>query len=65
MKFGNRLKMYRKKLNETQSSISLKSSIPQTTISDWENNKYEPTVSDVLALSKALNVTVSELLDGY
>lgn len=64
MTFGKRLRFYRqqKKKPMTQKDLERESGIPQTTISDWENDKSEPTASDIVKLAAALGVTVNELL---
>lgn len=62
MKLGARLKKYRELIKCSQSDISKKTHIPQTTISDWELSKSEPNASDLLKLSNALGVDVTTLL---
>jgi len=63
MKFGERIKTLRVLSKKSQTCVSTETGIPQTTISDWENDKSEPTVSDTKKLAVALNVSVAELLD--
>ena len=62
--FGQILKKIRTSKNLSQTELSKKTGFPQTTISDWENNKYLPDVMDALKLSAALKVTLSQLLNG-
>lgn len=62
MTFGSRMREFRTGLNQSQAIIASKTGIPQTTISDWENDKSEPTVSDIMKLSSALGVSISKLL---
>jgi len=68
MTLGARLRGMRKVAKESQIGLSIKTGIPQTTISDWENDKSEPTASDIVKLATALGVTITELLgesDGH
>lgn len=61
--FGERLRMYRKRAGQSQMAISKLTEISQTTISDWENNKTEPMISDIFALARVFGISVSELLE--
>jgi transcriptional regulator with XRE-family HTH domain len=62
MTLGSRIKFFRNQLRMSQKDIEMKTNIPQTTLSGWENDKYEPTLSDAKKLATALGVTVSDLL---
>lgn len=61
-RFGERLRMYRKRSGKSQMRVSHETDIPQTTISDWENSKTEPMVSDLVALAQVFGITVSALV---
>lgn len=61
-RFGERLRMYRKRSGKSQMTVSQETDIPQTTISDWENSKTEPMVSDLVALANVFGITVSALI---
>jgi transcriptional regulator with XRE-family HTH domain len=61
--FGTKLRYLRKQLNISQQKLGEKTGIPQTTISDWENNKYLPDINDAAKLAAALKVTLTELLE--
>jgi Predicted transcriptional regulators len=62
MTLGQRIKLYRKQAKKSQKDIEQEAQIPQTTLSGWENDKSEPTVSDAIKLAKALKVSVTELI---
>lgn len=62
MTIGQRLKIFRRKIRKSQKDIEGEVGIPQTTLSGWENDISEPTASDIVKLSTALCVTVTELL---
>lgn len=59
--FSQRLKKYRKKIG-SQKDLSAKSGIPQTTLSNWEIGRSEPTVTEIVKLAFALGVSFEELL---
>ena len=61
--FGTKIRYLRKKLNLSQQKLGEKINIPQTTISDWENNKYLPDINEAVKLAAALGVSVTELLE--
>lgn len=61
MDFGKRIHSLRLKLGKSQKMIEGETGIPQRTLSDWENSKSEPCVSDIIKLAVAFNVTVAEL----
>lgn len=62
MTFGKNLLYFRKKRGLSQTDLSKLCKIPQTTISDWEREKSEPGIAQALTLSKALNISISELV---
>lgn len=57
----NKLYFYRKKSGYSQSDLSKLTGIPQTTISGWEHDIGEPTISKAYLLANVLCVTVEEL----
>ncbi|MFA7136194.1 MAG: helix-turn-helix transcriptional regulator [Bacteroidales bacterium] len=61
--FGTKLRYLRKQLNISQQKLGEETGIPQTTISDWENNKYLPNINEAVKLAAALGVTLTELLE--
>lgn len=63
MTFGERLKAIRKKARLTQEKLADLIGVHETTIRRWENQGYNPRVEEVKALSKALNISESDLLN--
>ena len=62
MTFGQNLKKFRHEKNISQTKLFQKTGFPQTTISDWENNKYLPNIVEAQKLAKVLGVRLSKLL---
>ena len=62
MTFGKRIYSLRIKIGKSQKRIEAETSIPQRTLSDWENDKSEPCVSDAVKLASALGISISELI---
>jgi transcriptional regulator with XRE-family HTH domain len=63
IKFGKILKKIRASKKMSQAELSKKTGFPQTTISDWETDKYSPDIMEARKLAAALGVPFSELLD--
>ncbi|SFM26283.1 helix-turn-helix domain-containing protein [Pelosinus propionicus] len=64
MTFGENLRKIRKEKKISQIMLYKKTGFPQTTISDWENNKYLPDVMEALKLAAVLKINLSQLLNG-
>jgi transcriptional regulator with XRE-family HTH domain len=62
--FGEALRRLRKDKRLSQSGLSALTDIPQTTISDLENDKYYADISQARKLASALDVSVSDFLEG-
>lgn len=62
--FGDNLREARKAKNLTQESLADDIETTQQYIREWERNKSEPTLSFILKLLKALDISFDELLDG-
>ena len=62
--FGENLKYERKLAGLTQVQLAEKLHIPQQQLSQWECNQVSPTVSSIIALVKALDISYDELFDG-
>lgn len=60
--FGLNIKQFRGAAGMSQAVLALKVGVTQQTISNWENGMGEPSASELLALSVALNVDLKELL---
>ena len=63
MSFGKNLQLMRKKRGFTQSTLSNETGIPQTTISGWETEKYEPGITEAALLARALKCSLDNLVD--
>ncbi len=61
--FGTKMRYLRKKIKLSQQKLGEEINIPQTTISDWENNKYLPNINEAVKLAAALGVSVAELIE--
>lgn len=66
MKFnlGNNIQCFRKKRNLTLKALGEKVGYAENSVWQWENNKREPNIQTLLHLSKALNISIIELLGG-
>ena len=60
--FPNRLKEKRKSKGYTQEQISKLLNIGQSAYAKWENGRTEPTLENIVKLSKILDTTTDELL---
>lgn len=61
--FGNNLKRLRINANLSQENLANDSDIPLSQIGRIERGEINTTISTVLVISKALNLTVSTLFD--
>lgn len=62
--FGDNLKRERTLCGFTQQTLADKIGIKQQQLSEWECDKVEPTVSNIVAIARALDVSYDELFDG-
>lgn len=62
--FGENLKYERIMRGLTQTELANRLGIKQQQISEWECDKVEPTLYNILALIRALNTDFDELTDG-
>lgn len=62
--FGENLKNERKLCGYTQTQLAEKLGIKQQQLSEWERNKVEPTLYNILAIIRALDITFEDLVDG-
>lgn len=60
--FAQNLKSLRKEKNLTQPQLAEKLHISKGMISFWENEKYEPTASNIIAVAEFFNVSIDDLL---
>ena len=61
---GDFIKELRKEKNLTQKELGSLIDVDDKTISKWERGVYLPDITILISLSKALGVTVDELLEG-
>lgn len=61
--FGKRIKLFRKKMNLTQSEVAAKIRVSEQAVSKWENGSALPDVCNLKLLAKLLHVSVDTLLD--
>ena len=64
IQFINRLKSIMSERKITQSELSKRTGIRQSSISDWLNDRYEPKQDKIYLIAQALGVSPSWLL-GY
>ncbi len=61
---GNKILTLRKKQGLSQEQLGEKVNVTRQTISNWELNETTPNPEQLKLLSKALNVSIDELLDN-
>ena len=61
---GQTIKMLREKKNMTQAKLAEMLSVSDKAISKWETGKGFPDITLLEPLSKALGVSVAELMNG-
>jgi transcriptional regulator with XRE-family HTH domain len=57
-----KIREFRKNAKLSQLGLSKKIGIPQTTLSDFENGKTEPTISNLLKIAEGLGVTINDFI---
>ena len=62
MAFSTKLKQLRMASKLSQRQLSKLVDIPQTTLSDLENGKYEPVLSVARKIAKCFNKKIDELV---
>ena len=62
--FGENLKETRISYKLNQKEFAKLIGTTQQRISEWETNKVEPTLFNIIKITKVLNVTFEELIDG-
>ena len=61
-KFGRNLKLLRKENHLSQAKLAGMMEVTQQCISEWENEKIEPTLSNLWILSDIFDITIDELV---
>lgn len=62
MGFAHNLKLLRKKANLSQQELAKEIHVPQTTISDLENGKYDPSLSIAYKVASYFRVSIDSLV---
>ena len=63
-KIGKFILENRKKKNLTQSELAKRLKVSNHTISNWENGKSMPSYELLIPLTKELNISITELING-
>lgn len=61
--FGENLKNERQLAGFTQRDLAKAINVKQQQVSQWECNKVEPTLYNIVAIIKALNISFEDLID--
>lgn len=61
--FGENLKKERQLAGFTQGDLAKAIGVKQQQVSQWERNKVEPTLYNIIAILKALNISFDDLID--
>lgn len=62
MTLGQRISLYRKKLNISQEELGARLGVSRQAVSKWESGASDPSTSNLLALAKRYGVPAEELL---
>jgi len=62
--FGKNLKNLRKLNKLSQKDFAMKMNTTQQRVSEWECDKVEPSLYNIIKIIKLLNTTFEELTDG-
>ncbi len=60
--FSKNLKTLRTENNLSQPELAKRLNVSKAMISFWENAKYEPTASNIIAVAKFFGITIDDLL---
>ena len=61
--FGEKLKFERQQAGMTQKELAEAIGVKQQQLSQWECDKVEPTLSNIVALLKALRISLEDLVE--
>lgn len=64
MSIGEKIQLYRKKLNMSQEELSKKLFVSRQTISLWEKGETVPTIDNLLRLKEIFDVSIDMILDA-
>jgi len=60
--FANNLRVLRKEKGLSQPELAKELNVSKGMISFWENEKYEPTASNIISVAKFFNISIDDLL---
>ena len=63
--FGENLKFERQQAELSQSELAAKIGVKQQQLSQWECDKVEPTLYNIIAILKILNIAFEDLVDEW
>jgi transcriptional regulator with XRE-family HTH domain len=63
MNIGESIKRHRKRLKITREALAAKAGVSERSLYSYEANKQSPTLTQIEAIAKALQLSPSELLD--
>ena len=61
---GENLKRARISCGYSQAEFAKKIKTTQQRVSEWECNKVEPTLFNIIAITRTLDITFEDLIDG-
>lgn len=62
--FGENLKLERQNAGFSQKKFAQILGTTQQRVSEWETNKVEPTLSNIISIIKTLNITFEDLIEN-
>ena len=62
--FGTNLKIIRKNRNISQQEFAMRMKTTQQRVSEWECDKIEPSLYNIMKILKVLEIDFEELIDG-
>lgn len=63
MTLGQRISLYRKKLNISQEELGARLGVSRQAVSKWETDQSVPDMNNLLALAREFSVSVAELTE--
>jgi transcriptional regulator with XRE-family HTH domain len=65
METGSKIKMYRKRSGMTSSELAKKTYLSPSSICNYEKNRRDPNLRDLVSIAKVLNVRPIDLLPDW
>ena len=62
MTLGQRISLYRKKLNISQEELGARLGVSRQAVSKWESGRSDPSTTNLIALAKLFGIEPEELL---